>query len=353
MEHSRTAGGSLLQIILLLLGISLLLHFGAVLFVPLSFGLFIAFALYPFCSWLEQRGLSRYLSISIGLVLVFSLFLALTLLLIFQFQQFRNDIPSILQKAKPLLQSFRQYLNAEWGITTEMLDGWIYQSALSLFNKFGVVLHSLLQSTMSTLVMLLLIPVHAALLLYHRASFAAFVVAVFGWEKSARTRLLLADTVTTYAGFIKGMAMVYLLVGVLNSVGLLALGIRHAVLFGMVTAIMTIIPYVGIVVSALLPITVAFITKDSLLYPLGVIAVFSLVQYLEANIIFPAVVGKQIKLSTWATLIAIVAGGIIWGVAGMVLFVPFAAILKIIAKEIPAWQPLYLLLKREDDQSPD
>jgi len=140
------------------------------------------------------------------------------------------------------------------------------------------------------------------------------------------------------------MVIVYTIVGILNSIGLLALGIKHALLFGFLTAVMTIIPYVGIFISALLPISVAWVTKDSVWYPVGVIAVFTFVQYLEANIIFPKVVAAQLKVSTWATLVAMLAGEILWGVPGMILFIPFVGILKIITDHVPALLPLNILL---------
>lgn len=139
--------------------------------------------------------------------------------------------------------------------------------------------------------------------------------------------------------------MVYIIVGILNSVGLMALGIRYAILFGMLTAIMTIIPYIGIFISALLPISVAWITKGAIWYPVGVVAVFGVVQYLEANLIFPKVVAAQIKVSTWATLVAIIAGGMLWGVSGMILFIPFAGVLKIFSDHIPSWKPVNTLLR--------
>ncbi len=93
----------------------------------------------------------------------------------------------------------------------------------------------------------------------------------------------------------------------------------------MLCAVMTIIPYIGIIVSALLPISVAWITTGSIWYPLAVIAIFSIVQYLEANVIFPKVVGTQLNLSTWATLVAIVAGGIMWGVLRNDIVYPFCS----------------------------
>ena len=145
---------------------------------------------------------------------------------------------------------------------------------------------------------------------------------------------------------LRGLHIVYVIVGILNSIGLMALGIEHAILFGMLAAIMTIIPYVGIIVSALLPISIAWITKESIWYPIGVVAIFSFVQYLEANLIFPKVVAAQLKVSTWATLVAIVAGGLLWGVPGMILFIPFVGILKIVSGYVPEWKSLNILLSR-------
>jgi predicted PurR-regulated permease PerM len=103
----------------------------------------------------------------------------------------------------------------------------------------------------------------------------------------------------------------------------------------------------GIVISALLPISVVWLQTGNVFYPLGVVAVFTVVQYLEANVIFPKVVGRQLDVSTLAVLVAIIAGGIIWGVAGMVLFIPFIAILKIISDNIEEWKPINLLLSRK------
>ena len=84
-------------------------------------------------------------------------------------------------------------------------------------------------------------------------------------------------------------------------------------------------------------------------YPLGVIGVFSLVQYLEANVIFPKVVATQLKVSTWATLVGIITGGILWGVSGMILFIPFIGILKIIFDYVPQGKIFNILLARENN----
>jgi predicted PurR-regulated permease PerM len=148
--------------------------------------------------------------------------------------------------------------------------------------------------------------------------------------------------------WVNGKVGVVFNLGTLNSIGLLLLGVEHAILFGMLTAFMTMVPYVGIIISSLLPITVAWVTTDSFIYPLGVVGIFAFVQYLENAVIFPKVVGQQLNVSTWAILVALMAGGIIWGVSGMVLFMPFVAILKIISSHIEEWRPLNILLIRAE-----
>ena len=109
------------------------------------------------------------------------------------------------------------------------------------------------------------------------------------------------------------MAIVYLVVGILNSIGLLLLGIPHAILFGFIAAVLTFIPYFGIMVGSLLPITVAWVTYNSIWYPIGIIAVFAVVQYLEANVIFPLAVSNRLNVNALVMLVAIFAGGVLWG----------------------------------------
>jgi predicted PurR-regulated permease PerM len=167
---------------------------------------------------------------------------------------------------------------------------------------------------------------------------------LFPKENRESLREIISLTINTYYNFIKGMAVVYLVVGILNSIGLLLLGIPHAILFGFIASILTFIPYVGIMVGSLLPIAIAWITYDSIWYPVGIVAIFAFVQYLEANVIFPIAVSSRLNVNTLVMLIAIFVGGILWGVAGMILFVPFVGIAKLIADHNPKWKTVSMIL---------
>ena len=324
-----------------------ILYFGKTLFIPLAYGLFIAIILYPFCKWLELHHFSRTAAVATAVMLVIVLFSILIAILVLQLKAFNNDLPELQAKADPFIQELKNRLASMLGISLNEKTSLQENFTSGIVNNIGGLLSTSISKISSGLFTLFIIPVFTALFLYNRESFVLFLDKLAGEKYNTKLHSVLHHTVNTYFHFIKGMIFVYIIVGILNSAGLLALGIRHAILFGFLTAIMTIIPYLGIFISALLPVTVAWITKDSIWYPVGVIVVFIFVQYLEANVIFPKVVATQLNLSTWATLVAIIAGGIIWGVSGMILFIPIAGILKLISSHIPEWEPLNILLRRD------
>jgi predicted PurR-regulated permease PerM len=346
MTSMPIRNNALLKTVQLTVFTAAILYFGRTLFVPMCYGLLIAIVLYPVVKWLELRHWPRSLAIAAGLLIVFFLFAVLILLLVIQVNVFREDLPQLMTKLEPAISKMKIWLNENFGIAIESQNEFWKNPLRQISGNSYQVIPQLLSATAGGFVTLFLVPVYAALFLYNRRVFVSFLERIVGKNFNHQLRDILNEVIHTYFNFIKGMVIVYLIVGVLNSIGLLLLGIPHAILFGMLTAVMTIIPYIGIIISALLPISIAWITKDSIWYPLGVVAVFGFVQYLEANVIFPKVVASQLKVSTWATLVAIFAGGILWGVSGMILFIPFVAIFKIVSDAIPSWKSVNILFER-------
>lgn len=341
MQESKFLTSTIKYLELIFL-VSVFFYFGKPLLVPLFFGLLTAMVMCPVCRSLERKGCSRSLAIFICLFIVTLLIASLVLLLIWQVNLLKKDAPFIIEKAGILIHRLQQQAAVLAGMETGE-SNW----GERLTDGAAAMIGTVFSAASSTFFMLFMIPIYAALFLYHRHVFVHFLQLVVPAKYRHTLDEILNETIHTYFNYIKGMVLVYIMVGVLNSIGLLALGVRHAVLFGMLCAVMTIIPYLGLIISALLPITVVWMDTGNILYPLGVVILFTVVQYLEANVIFPKVVGTQLNVSTFAILIAIIAGGILWGVAGMVLFIPFAAILKIISGHMEELTPLNMLLGRK------
>ena len=348
MNVKNTIPESYLKLLQIVFFTVAVLYFGKALFIPLSFALLIALILYPFCNWLEKHKWNRSIAIVISLVIVIFLFAGIIWLLLWQLKYLKDDIPFLAQKIQAALLQLQQWLNDKVGIAFNLGTNWMENTARNSGGNISSFLQSAFKSMGGFLFSLFIIPVFTALFLYHREQFVQFLKSLIAEKYHPRLQIILHEASYAYHKYIIGLIKVYLIVGTLNSIGLLLLGVEHAILFGMLTAFMTMVPYVGIIISSLLPITVAWVTTDSLLYPLGVVGIFAFVQYLENSVIFPKVVGQQLNVSTWAILAALLAGGIIWGVSGMVLFMPFVAILKIISGHIEEWRPLNILLSRAE-----
>lgn len=332
---------SLLKYLQGIVFLTFILYFGKTLLIPLFFGLFIAIVMHPFCKWLEKYKLGKALAITSCLLVVTILISALLALLIWQINVFSNDVPKIVSSIETETRKISLIL-IKLGVTSNRQNTWIE----NLTGNIGSMLTSAFKTTLNTLVILFLTPIYTTLFMYHRKVFIQYLKSITPSKHLPQIDKIVQQTISTYSNYIKGIVLVYIIVGILNSIGLLVLGVRHAILFGMLCAIMTIIPYVGLIISAFLPISVIWLQTGNIWYPLGVIAIFSFIQYLEANVIFPKVVGTKLNVSTLAILVAIISGGIIWGVAGMVLFIPFVSIVKIISENIEEWKPINLLLSR-------
>ncbi|MFN8333619.1 MAG: AI-2E family transporter [Cyclobacteriaceae bacterium] len=323
---------------------SLILYVGRSLFVPLSFAVLISFVLYPVCRWLEQKGFGRMMAIVVSITGLMIAVLLIVMLLINQFFGFVEEWPLIHTKLTEAVANVRNFLAVDWGFSMAAQQRLIESVTDQSGGTIVQVLRHVFSASAFSVVMLILVPVYSVLILCYRKTWMAVLAKIFSSEKKEKLHEMIALTIQSYYSFIKGMAIVYLIVGILNSLGLLLLGVPHAILFGFIVAILTFIPYVGIIIGSLLPIGMAWITFDSVWYPAGVVAIFTVVQYLEANIIFPLAVSRKLNVNTLIMLLAIFAGGIIWGMAGMILFVPFVGIARLVADHNPRWKTWSLIL---------
>lgn len=324
-----------LKILLEITLVLALLYFGRTLFVPLFFAVLVSFIIYPFCRWLERKGFSRVLAIAAGLLVASIPICGIAYVFIAQLFEIGNHYGFLQQKLHVLLSAIDPGLGKHFSAHPGQGD-----FLRETFLKNTTQVYKGLLTSFSVLLQVVLVPFYTALILYHRKGLLRFFQSFFPAGEAARVHSIIEEIVVTYYNFIKGMLLVYLIVGTLNSVALFLLGIPNSFIYGFTASILTFIPYIGIIVGSIMPVIAAWAMNDGIFYPLGVIASFTFVQFLEANLIFPLAVSYRIKVNTLFTLLAIFLGAIIWGAAGMILFIPFVAILKLVAEKIPRLKPL-------------
>lgn len=327
---------------------SLILYFGRDVFIPLGYAVLISFLLYPSCAWMERKGVGRMTAIVLNLVVLTLLILGLASLLVQQFLAFLTEWPGLQGKILVAVSDVGRALSHFFGVTAQQQEKLLTRLTDEVASGTLALAREAISLSAVSAVVLILIPVYTVLILFYRHQWVKVLFRIFPAERNENTKEILVLTIQAYFSFIKGMGVVYLVVGILNSVGLVILGVPHAVLFGFIASILTFIPYVGIMIGSLLPIAMAWSTYDSAWYAVGVVVVFTFVQYLEANVIFPIAVSQRLKVNTLVVLLAIFVGGALWGVSGMILFVPFIGIVKLIADHNYRLKTLSMLLGTPD-----
>lgn len=318
------------------LAMILLLYLGRSVFVPLAFSVLFSLSIYPAVHFLETKGLSRSLAILPPMLLLVAVVAGFLMLLIWILNDISFGLPALWPLIENTLHKFSIQLENEIGITAADQLDFLKKQLELVKEKAGALVVGSLTKTAEALIMFILIPILVYLLLYNRQKLLNFLTSILDPEWATVIRPAAHKAVFTFFRYIQGLLIVYILVGLLNSLGLWALGIPNPWLFGFMAAILTAIPFVGIMIGSIPPLMLAIVLYDSWMYPAGVIAVFAIVQYLEANLIFPFAVGNRLNLNTLMVIIAMLAGSLIWGASGLIIFLPALAIFRVIAEEIPA-----------------
>ncbi|MBL8835837.1 MAG: AI-2E family transporter [Alphaproteobacteria bacterium] len=134
------------------------------------------------------------------------------------------------------------------------------------------------------------------------------------------------------AGFLRGQGLVCLFLGVFYAVGLAATGLRYGILVGMLSGLVTFIPYVGVLLGAATGISMAFFQFSDWWQIGAVIAVFAIGQFLEGNFVSPKLVGERVGLHPVWVMVALLVGGVVGGLVGVMLAVPAAAAIGVLAR---------------------
>lgn len=332
--------------LLIILSIIALLYLGRGVLVPLAYGLLTAMIMYPWVARLERRGVARPIAITAGILVLVTLFSSIVGLLLWEFSAFLKELPRLSEDAHAVSEVLREWAGSALGLSPAEQNDWSSELMRGLPGSLGSLFMRSADTLFDLLFNIIIVPVFATLVLYTRRQLFDAVMALAGPDMKARVPSILHRSIHRFSAFISGMVKVYLIVGILNSIGLMLLGVPNAILFGMLTALMTIIPYIGIIISSLLPITMGYVTTGNVWVPIGVVLVFAVVQYLEANILFPRIVGGELGLNTLGSILIVLAGALLWGVSGMVLLLPYVSILLLLCEEIPEWNGIRLFLGR-------
>jgi predicted PurR-regulated permease PerM len=316
---------------------------------PLIYSAIFAVLISPAVNFLVRKKVNRTLAISIVLLVALMLATGLIVLISSQATHFRDAWPQLARKFDELINQGVVWASGCFHIDTPTIDAWIDKSKGELMSKGGSMIGVTLSTMSGVFAAVVLVPVYIFMILYYQPHLIEFVHRVFGAGNDNKVSEILSETKGIIKGYLVGLFLEFIIVAILNSAGLLILGIQYAVLLGVVAAILNAIPFIGGIIGIFLFVVIALVSKSPI-YVVYVVALYSLIQFIDNHYIIPKIIGSKVKLNALVCLIAVVMGGVLWGVPGMFLSIPLTAIIKVIFDRIDSLKSWGFLL---GDTGPD
>lgn len=336
------------------IGLFAILILAKAVIIPIVFAFLVAFILLPLVRKFESLGANEIVSASLSI-------LGLTLLVgggIFLFSNqviqlskdltdFQSKIFDVFADATLLINKKIEFLPyLEKGELLDKIKNWLGESAESLLGQT-------FNSTASFILGLLMSLIYTFLILIYRNGLVRALSSFYPQEHRERVFKMVKSVQQVGQKYLFGMIVVLLILGFVNSVGLWIIGIDNPFLFGFLAAVLSLIPYAGTLLGAVIPIIYSFITSDSIWMPISIVFFFWFVQVIESNFLTPKIVGGNLKINALTSILSIIIGASVWGIAGMILFLPLVAMLKAVCEEYIELKPLALLIGEKNYNTKD
>lgn len=313
---------------------------------PLVLSIILALVFLPIAAWLEKYGFNRFFSSFTTVVSIMLVFLGIATIGFFQLQQLVGQYGNLEQKFFAKVTEFTDMLPDSFQTPTlsEMED--VEKILPDDLTTLEPVLSGIIKISSDLFSTLFFIPIFMFFILFYRGRVLRFTNQIES-TNSGNINQVIQESKDIIQKYLSGMGLVILIIATLATLGLWALGIKYALLLGIFSAVLTIVPYIGTITGALIPILFAFLTKDSAAYGVGVMALYAVIQIAEANFISPLILGNSVNVNPFVSIIVLLIMGQFWGIIGMIVAVPLTAILVVLISHSEKYAPINILLKND------
>jgi predicted PurR-regulated permease PerM len=330
----------------IVLGIILLVYAKDFL-LPIILAALLSLLLYPLFNRLTKWKLPTVLSVIVTMLIVLVVIITTALIISKEISMVVTDIGNSSGKINEKIASLQNYISARFKVDSATALNWLSNSKEKLLSVSGEIASGALSITTNFMGNLVIVMVYVFCFLLYNRSFRDFAYSLMASERQDEASSLISHIQKLVQNYLLGLITVIFIIGVCNSVGLLIIGVDHAIFFAFFAAMMTIVPYIGIFLGAFLPIVYILLTKDSIWPAVGVFGVFATVQFLESNFITPKIVGSKVSVNPFVAIVALLIAGEIWGIPGMLLSIPLTAILKLLLDSRPKTKAIGYFLGSE------
>lgn len=308
---------------------------------PLVFGLLFSILLLPVANYLEKKlKLHRSAASALSVLLMLLAIAAVLYLVGSQISNISQDLPVLKAQVIASLHHFQAWISAKFHIDVDKQMAYVNSAASKIETATPKAIGATVLSLSSVLLFLVFIIFDTFFLLFYRRLLLKFLVDVFKVQNAPVVYDIVEKVQNIIRKYIIGLLLEMATVAIICCGVFLLLGIKYAILLGLITALFNIIPYIGIFTALLLNVIITFATTAIATKVLLVVITVVAMHLIDSNILLPLIVGSKVKINAFITLLGVVLGEMIWGLPGMFLSIPVIAIIKIIfdrVEKLNAW----------------
>jgi len=311
--------------------------------IPFSFAMIMAILLNPLVNAFQRKGVGKIFAIIFSMLLALLVFGGIMYFISSQVIGFSENFPVLKEKFYELSKQLQAWVQSNFGISIAKQVALINEA----LNSSKGLLGQTVGTALTTLMLVFILPVYIFLLLFYKTLLLNFLYETFAEKNSIQVADILEQTKTAIQSYMIGLLIEALIVAAMNSTALLILGVKYAILLGIIGALLNMLPYIGGIIAIALPILMATVTRTGYTTQLGIIMAYIIIQFIDNNFLIPKIVSSKVQINALVSILIVLLGGALWGVAGMFLSIPFVAILKIICDRVEGMKPLGKLLGDE------
>lgn len=339
-----------------LLGICLigaLLVIGQGIIMPVLMAFFLSIVLLPIYRFLRARKFPEALAIFLPILMVAVLIAGLVWFFSSQVSRFAADFPQIQRNISVHLNSLSSWINQKTDFTTQEQLKFLKDQSNKLVSYGGNLASGAALSLTSAFVFIGLVPIYIYLFLSYKNLLLRFVFIWFEPAQHKKVQEAMKETELIIKSYLIGLMIQIAYVTILLGGILMLIGIKHAILIGVIFAILNLIPYVGALIGNLIGVLLTLTSSQEIWPIFTVLGVIAFVQFLDNNILMPRIVGSKVRINAFAAILGVFIAGNLTGVTGMFLALPIIAVLKIIFDRSDMFKQWGVLLGDENpDRSP-
>jgi putative permease len=350
MKQSPPFYTKLAMVLISLIALFYIAILGKEILSPLIFALLFAVLLLPVAGFMERRlRFPRSLASILSVLLLIVSLAGLLYLVGSQISNLAEDWPQFKQQVIGSVNSLQSWISTKFHIRIKQQMTYVNTATSKLLETGSSVIGDVFVSFSSLLLFLVFILIDTFFLLYYRRLIIRFLVAVFREENSIIVYDIIAQIQSRIRQYILGLLLEMFIVAAASCLALWILGIKYAILLGLIIGLFNVIPYIGIFTALLLSTLVTFATAGTakLLLVIGTILGIHLI---DSNVLLPVIVGSKVRMNGMITVLGVIIGGAVWGITGTFLAIPVIAITKIVFDRIDSLKPWGLLLGDERDE---